>query len=112
METITNFFDAIWQWVTVDVWETLSGWARFIWQSIQIWVYELAVDGIEWMQGLITGSTSFSGDVFERFRGFYDGLPDTVIGVLTLLNVPAGLAILFAAFVLRFTIRLILAVLF
>ena len=110
MSLLTDFFDSIWQFFTVDLWVWAQDFLTWAWQTVKIFALEFGVVILNQLGSALSGLQTFSGDVFATFSGHYGNLPTNALAILTMLNVPAALGMLFAAYVTAFVLRIIINV--
>ena len=112
--TFTDFFDWLHDFLTFGLWDELTAW----WENIDPFsrlgeiAWKIAKEGLETITDFITACYDFNAGLFVWFSQFYNGLPDSIIGILTIIQVPAGLTMVFCAFLTGFLLRLVIRIFF
>lgn len=100
-----EFFDAIWEYFTVIMWEGWGYFVQWVFQSLTL----LMINAAHGFMNIVTEGLSNNG-LFVNFLQLLDqhfvDLPNNVIAVLTLLRVQEAIMMVLSAYMLRLGFRM------
>lgn len=103
---MTEFFQMIENFLKVHLWDNLVELVSVIMVNLSIASLRTAIQAAEYM-GAYIQTLVVDLDSFGALTAIYSALPNDLIAILTLLNVPAAFTIIVGAFALKISLRVV-----